>query len=74
MIRQEGLDERGMNWKRRGEAATWYGTRAADMSRDELLMFIGCMCETLEFQGGQLAQVAKNTQALTDALAAKEEK
>jgi hypothetical protein len=55
--------------KDRGENAEWYGTRAADMTRDELLMFIGALCDTLNGQARQLSQAAKNIEALTAQLA-----
>lgn len=58
--------------KARGENAMWYGVRAADMTRDELLMFIGMMCETQVFQGGQLAQAARNIETLSAELQAKQ--
>lgn len=68
MTLQERLGERTAELKQRGELAQWYGVRAANMTRDELLMFVGEMCETLTFQGGQLAQAAKNIEALSEQL------
>src|SRR5215510_10284474 len=60
MILEDGLGERGAKWKAQGENAIWCGTPTVQMSREELLMFIGAMCDTLNGQGEQLAQAAKN--------------
>jgi hypothetical protein len=56
--------------KERGENAEWYGVRAVDMTRDELLMFIGALCDTLNSQGRQLSQAAENIEALSEQLQA----
>ena len=69
MTIQERLAERGAELKQRGESAQWYGVPAARMTQDELLMFIGSLCETATFQGGQLAQAAKNIEQLSHILA-----
>lgn len=60
--------ERALRLRRAGELALWSGKKAADMTRDELLMFIGLMCETQIFQGRQLHQAAENIQSLADKL------
>ncbi len=60
--------ERAAKLKKAGELAMWHGKKAADMGRDELLMFIGLMCETQIFQGRQLHQAAENIQSLAERL------
>jgi len=62
--------ERAAKLKKRGEMAMCYGKRATAMSRDELLIFIGLMCENQVSQGRQLQQAAENIQSMTHMLEA----
>jgi hypothetical protein len=50
----EQLGDQADKWKDVGERSTFYGRSASEMSRDELLVFLGCIGENHVAPGHQL--------------------
>lgn len=59
------LGDRAKELKKKGEDAMLFGIRAADMTRDELLIFLGMAGETHIAQGEQMKQVSEMLHALS---------